>query len=100
LTLLLKHKNGTTDTIKVNHSYNAGQIEWFKAGSALNLMARQIAGAVKKKKAAPKKAAKKVTARKKPAKKKPAKKVSAKKSKKAAKPKKAATKAAAKKKRR
>ena len=31
-----------TDTIKVNHTYNAGQIEWFKAGSALNLMAQQI----------------------------------------------------------
>ena len=43
LTLVLNHRNGTKDTIKVNHTYNAGQIEWFKAGSALNLMARQIA---------------------------------------------------------
>ena len=43
LTLVLNHKNGTKDTIKVNHTYNAGQIEWFKAGSALNLMAKQIA---------------------------------------------------------
>lgn len=43
LTLVLKHKDGTTDTIKANHTYNAGQIEWFKAGSALNLMARQVA---------------------------------------------------------
>lgn len=43
LTLVLRHKNGTTDTLKVNHTYNAGQIEWFKAGSALNLMAKQIA---------------------------------------------------------
>ena len=43
LTLVLNHMNGTKDTIKVNHTYNAGQIEWFKAGSALNLMARQIA---------------------------------------------------------
>ena len=42
LTLLLSHKNGTKETIKVNHTYNAGQIEWFKAGSALNLMAKQI----------------------------------------------------------
>jgi aconitate hydratase len=42
LTLVLHHKNGTTDTIKVNHTYNAGQIEWFKAGSALNLMAKEI----------------------------------------------------------
>lgn len=43
LTLILIHKDGTKDTIKVNHTYNAGQIEWFKAGSALNLMAKQIA---------------------------------------------------------
>ncbi len=43
LTLILNHKDGTKDTIKVNHTYNAGQIEWFKAGSALNLMAKQIA---------------------------------------------------------
>lgn len=63
LTLVLRHKNGTTDTIKVNHTYNAGQIEWFKAGSALNLMAKELAGAsprasAKKK---PVKKAKKVT---------------------------------------
>ena len=45
LTLMLNHKDGTKESIKVNHTYNAGQIEWFKAGSALNLMARQIAGA-------------------------------------------------------
>ncbi|MEO5603891.1 MAG: aconitate hydratase [Cyclobacteriaceae bacterium] len=43
LTLVLNHKDGTKNTIKVNHTYNAGQILWFKAGSALNLMARQIA---------------------------------------------------------
>jgi aconitate hydratase len=42
LTLVLKHKDGSTDTIKVNHTYNAGQILWFKAGSALNMMAKQI----------------------------------------------------------
>lgn len=42
LTLVLHHKDGSNDTIKVNHTYNAGQIEWFKAGSALNLMAKQI----------------------------------------------------------
>lgn len=40
LTLVLNHQNGTKDTIKVNHSYNAGQIGWFKAGSALNLIAK------------------------------------------------------------
>lgn len=42
LTLVLHHSDGSSDTIKSNHSYNAGQIEWFKAGSALNLMAKQI----------------------------------------------------------
>jgi aconitate hydratase len=65
LTLVLRHKNGTTDTIKVNHTYNAGQIEWFKAGSALNLIAKEITSsrksAVKKSKpSGKKKAAKKV----------------------------------------
>lgn len=30
------HKDGGTDTIKCNHTYNAGQIAWFRAGSALN----------------------------------------------------------------
>jgi aconitate hydratase len=73
LTLVLRHKDGSTDTIKANHSYNANQIEWFKAGSALNLMARKLAqqqgsekstgarAAVKKRTA--KKAAKKQTAK-------------------------------------
>jgi aconitate hydratase len=42
LTMVLNHKDGSKDTIMLNHTYNAGQIEWFKAGSALNLMARQI----------------------------------------------------------
>jgi aconitate hydratase len=42
LTLILNHKDGSRESIKVNHTYNAGQIEWFKAGSALNLMAKQI----------------------------------------------------------
>jgi len=43
LTLVLNHRDGSKDAIKVNHTYNAGQIGWFKAGSALNLMAKQIA---------------------------------------------------------
>ena len=38
LTLSIKHENGTTEEIKLNHTYNASQIEWFKAGSALNLI--------------------------------------------------------------
>ena len=36
LTLVLHHENGSKDEIKANHTYNAQQIEWFKAGSALN----------------------------------------------------------------
>jgi aconitate hydratase len=64
LTLLLRHKNGTSDTIKVNHTYNAGQIEWFKAGSALNLMAKQITGAKKSNSKKAKKTIKKKTAKK------------------------------------
>lgn len=39
LTLEIVHKNGIKEAIKVNHSYNQSQIEWFKAGSALNLIA-------------------------------------------------------------
>ncbi len=37
LKVVLKHKDGTKDEITVNHSYNEQQIEWFKAGAALNL---------------------------------------------------------------
>src|SRR5690606_9487603 len=39
LTLEFKHADGSVDTIIANHTYNEGQIEWFKAGSALNLIA-------------------------------------------------------------
>ena len=38
LEVVLNHKDGSKDVIKVNHTYNEGQIEWFKAGSALNLI--------------------------------------------------------------
>ena len=41
LTLQLTHADGTTEEIKVNHSYNAQQIEWFKYCSALNLIKEQ-----------------------------------------------------------
>ena len=37
------HSDGSKDTIKVNHTYNEAQIEWYKAGSALNLIAAQNA---------------------------------------------------------
>jgi aconitate hydratase len=36
LTLTLRHQDGTVDSFPVAHSYNQQQIEWFKAGSALN----------------------------------------------------------------
>ncbi|MBA9072641.1 aconitate hydratase [Flavobacterium gossypii] len=39
LTIELFHDNGTTETILANHTYNEGQIGWFVAGSALNLIA-------------------------------------------------------------
>ena len=38
LTIRLRHDDGTSEDIQVNHTYNAQQIEWFKAGSALNLI--------------------------------------------------------------
>ncbi|MBI5092383.1 MAG: aconitate hydratase [Candidatus Hydrogenedentes bacterium] len=41
LTVVLHHSDGTSHTIKANHTYNSGQIEWFKAGSALNLIKQQ-----------------------------------------------------------
>jgi len=43
LTLVLNHTDGTNDTILVNHTYNEQQIEWFKAGGALNIIRRQFA---------------------------------------------------------
>ena len=44
VTLVAKHKDGSEDRIPLAHSYNEGQIEWFKAGSALNLMAAKAKG--------------------------------------------------------
>lgn len=38
LTIHLNHKDGTTDSFLVNHTYNEQQIEWFKAGAALNII--------------------------------------------------------------
>ena len=38
LSLEIKHNDGSTDIIALNHSFNEGQIAWFKAGSALNAM--------------------------------------------------------------
>ncbi len=44
LTIVLQHKDGSKDQIVVNHTYNAQQIEWFKAGGALNIIRKQVAG--------------------------------------------------------
>ena len=38
LTLVFGHQDGSKTTILANHSYNAPQILWFKAGSALNML--------------------------------------------------------------
>lgn len=43
LTIIIHHKDGSTDTIMANHSYNAQQIEWFKAGGALNIIRSKLA---------------------------------------------------------
>jgi aconitate hydratase len=47
LTVVCNHKDGSKDEIKVNHTYNEQQIEWFKAGGALNVIRSEFAkGAV------------------------------------------------------
>ena len=43
LTLEVVHADGSSDTIKLNHTYNNAQIEWFKEGSALNLIKKEAA---------------------------------------------------------
>ena len=43
LTLEFVHADGSKDLVVANHTYNAQQIEWFKAGSALNLIKAQQA---------------------------------------------------------
>lgn len=40
VTMTLKHSDGTTDEVMLNHTMNKQQIDWFKVGSALNLMAK------------------------------------------------------------
>jgi len=41
LTVVANHKDGSSDNIVVNHTYNEQQIEWFKAGGALNVIRRE-----------------------------------------------------------
>ncbi len=43
MTVVLNHANGTTDEVVVNHTYNEQQIEWFKAGGALNVIRQEFA---------------------------------------------------------
>ena len=43
LQIKLNHADGTSDTFDVNHTYNAAQIAWYNAGSALNLIKEQNA---------------------------------------------------------
>jgi aconitate hydratase len=42
LTLVFHHADGSSDSIKANHTYNAQQIEWFKAGGALNIIRANV----------------------------------------------------------
>jgi len=43
LELVLHHADGSVDTVMANHTYNEQQIEWFKAGGALNIIRKQFA---------------------------------------------------------
>lgn len=43
LEMMLHHSDGTTDILLANHTYNEQQIEWFKAGGALNIIRRELA---------------------------------------------------------
>ena len=43
LTARITPASGAPFEIKLNHTFNAEQIEWFKAGSALNLMKQKMA---------------------------------------------------------
>jgi aconitate hydratase len=38
LTMVINHQDGSSENISLNHTYNAQQIEWFKAGGALNVI--------------------------------------------------------------
>ncbi|MFM1914023.1 MAG: Aconitate hydratase, partial [Bacteroidota bacterium] len=42
LTIELSHKDGSKESFDVNHSYNEQQIEWFKAGGALNIIRASV----------------------------------------------------------
>jgi aconitate hydratase len=41
LTMTINHADGSSDTILLNQTMNAQQIDWFNHGSALNMMANK-----------------------------------------------------------
>ncbi len=43
VTMILKHADGTRENIVLKHTYNAEQLKWFVAGSALNLIRKSLA---------------------------------------------------------
>ncbi|RYD57107.1 MAG: aconitate hydratase [Sphingobacteriales bacterium] len=43
LTMVIHHKDGSSDEVTLNHTYNSQQIEWFKAGGALNVIRQEFA---------------------------------------------------------
>jgi aconitate hydratase len=43
LQLVLRHSDGSTDTVELEHTYNEAQISWVREGSALNKIKREIA---------------------------------------------------------
>ncbi|MES2520885.1 MAG: aconitate hydratase, partial [Bacteroidota bacterium] len=42
LTIVLNHADGTSEEILANHTYNEQQVEWFKAGGALNIIRANV----------------------------------------------------------
>lgn len=43
LTIEVVHSDGTSNSVQVSHTYNEQQIDWFRAGSALNLISKNNA---------------------------------------------------------
>jgi len=42
LSLLINHSDGSVEECSLNHTFNERQFEWFKAGSALNMIAKEV----------------------------------------------------------
>jgi aconitate hydratase len=45
VTMRVRKADGSSFDVKLTHTFNAEQLEWFKAGSALNFMKAKIAAA-------------------------------------------------------